>query len=185
MFMPRGARSGVAICALTAALTLWASAATAVTKSFDIPLESVTVGVGFKAASSIALPATANSTAFFGFVLPRDYELNGPVNIVLYLQTSAAPCTVRLVPIQLVRRRVGAAIANSLSGVQATSPTIDFTQDTMVVAKVFTVGPGDVMRDQRRGDAIGFQVRREPGDATDTCDGIVFVHAIDIRYPSP
>jgi hypothetical protein len=170
MAILRSARSRCLVCAFAVGFASWVSSASAATQSFSYP--------------TISLPGTGNPTFYVSFVLPRDYQNEGTVTIVLYLSTAAGPCTARLVPVQLVRKRLGEPIVNSLDGTSTASFTVGFS-GSAVRSKSFMVDRGFVMDGQRRGDALTLQITREAGDPTDTCDGPVFVQAIDIRYPGP
>jgi hypothetical protein len=164
------------VCAL-----IFAGPASAASQSFSVPIQAVTLASGATIGTSLNLPATGSPSFFINFVLPRDYAKDSPITVVLYL-SSASACTTRIVAPQLVRRRIGKLAANELAGLDDGSPTIAIPSG-IVASKVVTIAPGDILAGQRPGDAVLLQFRREADDAGDTCDGAVFIQAIDIRYP--
>jgi hypothetical protein len=105
------------------------------------------------------------------------------VQIVLYLRAGGTPCTARFIPERLQRRRIGLPLFENLSGLSAGNPSVQFP-DSAIRDKRVTVGPGTVVPGQRRGDAFVVGILRQADDASDNC-GVVFVMAIDIRYPTP
>jgi hypothetical protein len=170
-------RSVLAISAAAA----FAFPALATERSFAIPTPAVVVGGIGAGNAAIELPDGTTTTLFFNFVLPRDYAQNQPVRIVLYLSSSAAPCTVRLVPEQLLRFRLGAPVVKNASGLSVRSPTVNL--DNNLRAQILTLAPGTVLSGQRVGDAFTVSVQRQATDPSDTCAGSVFVEAVDVRYP--
>ncbi len=181
----RGSTRPSLLSAFTVGLALWASPVSAASNSFSFPTGAATPAGGARLGSgaTVILPASGNPSFFFNFVLPPDYKKNGAVKIVLYLSTGSA-CTARIVPVQMVRRRPGQQGVNSLVGLAGGDPIVDFPLNT-VVSKVLTLKKGTALPGQRAGDAITLQVRREADEAGDNCPGVVFVQAIDIRYPVP
>jgi hypothetical protein len=157
--------------------------ALATDRSFAIPTSAVVVGGIGAGNTAIELPDGATTTLFVNFVLPRDYVHNQPVKILLYLSSSAAPCTVLLAPEQLLRFRVGAPAVKNPSGLSVRSPTVNL--DANIGAQILTLAPGTVLSGQRTGDAFTVSVQRPASDPSDTCAGSVFVEAVDVRYPTP
>jgi len=124
---------------------------------------------------------------FLNLILPQDYKADAKVRIVVYLTTSVAkPCNMVFEPELLRRWRPGVAPGMFSTGIASAdgSNLVAFPNNNKVVRKVFTVVrdpafPGG----QRPGDALRIGLGRTGGHASDTCDGIVQVPAIDIRYP--
>jgi hypothetical protein len=164
---------------------LLAQPASAETASVSYPPQAVTPTGATTLTGAIFLPGTGTNGFLMNFILPRNYARNRKVQIVLYLTSGAAkPCTARLVPSQLVRRRIGLNSVNDFSGFGPAdgSPTVAFADNT-VVAKIFNLKPGLGFPGQLRGDLIALGLARHADDVTDTCAGTVFVQGIDIRYP--
>jgi hypothetical protein len=115
------------------------------------------------------------------FVLPLAYRNNGEVRIILYLRSPEAPCKVRLVPVQLVRKRIGSPIVDNLTGLSGGGPLVDLPANVLV-AKTFILKAGGPLAGQMPGDAFTVRIERQANDPTDTCNGNVFVEATDIRY---
>jgi hypothetical protein len=169
--------------AIIVAFGLLAVPSWAATRSFDYPPQAATVGNGSNASLNINLPNSGNPFFFITFVLPRDYDPDRTVSIVLYLQSPVAPCTTRIIPAQLIRKRVGAPLINDITGLSG-GPTFGL-QAGLVAGATFKLKPGGPLAGQRPGDAFTVQFTREADSSTDTCNGPVFVQAIDIRYPIP
>src|SRR5262249_44362818 len=100
------------------------------------------------------------------------------------LETVVGPCTTRIIPAQLLRKRVGAPLANDISGLSG-GPTFALGANAVVTGARFRLKPGGPPAGQRPGDSFDGQFTREAEDPTDTCNGSVFLQAIDIRYPVP
>ena len=164
---------------------LWASAASAAPKSFSFPPQAAVGFDGASVGSTVVLPGAGDPDFFISFVIPQDYQADRELKVVLYLSNTSVSCTARLVATQLVRRRLNAPAANSTSGLNGGAPTVDFSSSGAIVGKGFRLSPGSAMPGQRRGDSITLQFERQADDPTDTCAGNVFVHAIDVRYPTP
>ena len=117
------------------------------------------------------------------FVLPRDYDNDAEVLIVLYLASGSPPCAIRLVPAELTRRRGRAPVGNSNTfGLSAGNQFVNFPESGNTVLKTLRLAPGGEVLDQKRGDAIMLRLARDSEHAMDTCIGAT-VTAIDIRYP--
>lgn len=170
------------ILALSSALTFAAIPAKAAENSFSIPTQATTAQGGANGGVAIGLPPAGTPSFFMNFVLPRDYAKNEKISIVLFLSSAVAPCIVRIVTPQIVRYRRNAPPGFDLAGLDEGNPNIKIGDD-LIVQKIITIGPGDQLNGQRAGDAFSVQFRREADDPIDTCNGNVFVQAIDIRYP--
>jgi hypothetical protein len=170
------------LCALAGCAALFATPALAAFGSFSFPPSAVVQGGGSFGPGATALPNVGAPTILFNFVLPRDYDRDAPVRIVLYLtaESVAGTCGARIIPSLLVRMREGRPLVNGLGGL-AGGALVTFAGGD-VVEKVFTLNPGGAMPGQRPGDAIEVQFRREAFDASDTCPDDIIVRAIDIRY---
>jgi hypothetical protein len=183
------ARSWFRICALTVGLALWGSPALAATRSISSPITTVLpFGEAEMLTSILRLPPTGTPGFNMLFVLPFDYVKNGTVQIVLYLSAAGGgfPCTVRIAPLQLERKRIGLLPVNNLSGLSAANGTLTVdVPDGAILGKTFNLKPGSEFPDQRKGDTFMVGFRREPRNPTDTCPGNSFVHAVDVRYPVP
>ena len=124
---------------------------------------------------------------FMNFVLPQDYIHNAKVRIIVYFTTNVAkPCNMVFEPQILVRWRAGVAPLISNTGLSAAdgSSLVAFPNSNALVRKVFSLErnpafPGG----QRPGDAFKVGLGRDGGNPTDTCNGIVRVPMIEIRYP--
>jgi hypothetical protein len=181
MSLLRDSLSRLRLGALAAGLALSAGAASAVEGSISFPLHGAAVSGGAATGVVINLPNTGSPNFLVSFVLPRDYKANQPVEIVLYLSGPAGTCTARLVTSQLFRKRIGASIVNSLSGL-GENPDVALAGAT-TVTQTITLRPGAQPRAQRPGDAFLLRIQREADDTADTCGSSVLVLAIDIRYP--
>jgi hypothetical protein len=174
-------------CVITLGVALGPSLSLAGTASFSIPLEAVTISLGgeFSSTDGILLPTTGRTTFTFNFVMPLDYVSDQPVKVVLYLRApgTPSPCTARFFPERLQRRRIGLPLFDNPSGLSAGNPSVRFP-DNAIRGKLVTVKPGTVVPGQRRGDAFVVGISRDADDASDNC-GIIFVMAIDVRYPTP
>jgi hypothetical protein len=177
--------------AAAAGFTLVAGAAMAAEfGSFSHPPHAVFPMTGATVDVAIKLPAASQpiGPAFMmTFVLPLDYSTNGKVRVALYLTTSATtPCNMVFVPQQLVRWRPGLAYLSGLTGIAPADGgnLVTFSESNAVVQKVFAITrnpafPGG----QRPGDALSVNLQREPDHPSDTCNGPIYVQAINIRYP--
>lgn len=182
--MPTFSRPSTTACilAFSSALTFSAMPAKAAENSFSIPTQATTPQAGATGGVAIGLPPAGVPTFFMNFVLPRDYAKNQKISVVLYLSSAVSPCIVRIVTPQIVRYRRNEPAAFDLAGLDDGNPNIKIGED-LIAQKVITIGPGDQLNGQRAGDALALQFRRQADDPADTCDGAVFVQAIDIRYP--
>ena len=89
----------------------------------------------------------------------------------------------RLDPTLMLRKRPGAPVAASGTGLSG-SPVVGMPPGSfVVVAKAFTLRPGSGLAGQKSGDSFDIRIRRTAADPSDTCAGLVFVESIDIRYP--
>ena len=152
--------------------------------SFSYPPRAAFPTGSATAADSIFLGTSSNGGFIMNFVLPQDYETNGKVQIVLYGQVNApGNCNMRLVPTDMVRRRLGALGAGGLNGLTAADGSANFfLPNAGVFAKVFNLKVGDLVG-QRRGDGFAITFERQPAHADDTCSFGSIVN-IDIRYPT-
>lgn len=168
--------------ALGSALTFSAMPAEAAENSFSIPTQATTPQAGANGGVAITLPPAGTPRFFMNFVLPKDYAKNEKISVVLYLSSPASACIVRIVTPQIVRFRRNSPAGFDLAGLDEGNPNIKIGED-LIAQKVITIGPGDQLNGQRAGDAFSVEFRREADDNLDTCNGNVFVQAIDIRYP--
>jgi hypothetical protein len=171
------------LCAFVACLFLWAQPASAQQKSFSYPPPAAALAGGATVGTTISLPNAGSPSFLINFVLPLEYKNNVQVRIVLQL-SSVATCKVRLLPKQLVRKRIGSPITNNLTGLSGGNPLVDLPVLT-IAGKVFTLDPGGPLAGQKRGDSFAVEFVREADHPSDTCNGPVFVQAIDIRYAVP
>jgi len=185
--MPRTSRFGR--CTLAVGFVLAAHAAAAVEfGSLGYPPQLV---FPFGAASVSSVISIPNSDPgihgfFLNLILPQDYRADGKVRIVVYLTTAVAkPCNMVFEPQALTRWRPGVAPRNFSSGLAPVDggDLVAFPNNR-VVRKVFTLVrdpafPGG----QLPGDALRIGLGREGGHVADTCNGVVQVPAIDVRYP--
>lgn len=155
-------------------------------KSFSVPVEAVSLSGGATVAGTVNLGNSGSPGFLFPFVLPEDYAANQTVEITFYLSAATPSCAVRFVPFHLSRLRIGSAIAIGTSGLTAVGgATVDLSDVGIVVGKrlllrrASTVLPG-----QRPRDLIRIGMQRQADDGSDTCTGVLFVHGIDIRYPT-
>jgi hypothetical protein len=170
--------------ALIACSALCAQPAAAARGSFGIP-PAATTGDGGTTINGavITLPDAGAPSFTMTFVLPRDYKTDSAIRIVVYLSTFlGTPCSVRFLPVALVRTRVGANIVNNPGGLSTPSPYITFPSIGRAVQKTYRLTPGGGLAGQNKGDAITIAFRRDAGDPGDTCIGDALVHSIDIRY---
>jgi hypothetical protein len=186
------------VASVAAGLVLLASPSLAGTRSFSFPINAATPSGGATLSGPrVRLPHTGTSGFTIDFVLPADYQANGNVQVVLYLDSelvlaskssrAAPPCTARLVPALLERRRLGKTGVSDFAGLV---PKNDSSQVTIpdlatTVPKAFLLKRTGNYRSQRPGDAMKVGIRREADDVQDDCDVTLFVAAIDIRYPVP
>ena len=171
--------------ALTGCLAFAAPPAFADMASFSYPpFAAEGTGGAIIGGASITLPNSGDPEFFITFVLPRDYVNNTEVKIYFYLsQGGASACQIRFQPQQMVRKRVGSATVNALTGLSSGDNLASFSATpSVIVQKIFTLVAGATPTGQLRGDAFSIAFRRVSGDANDTCSGNAFVQAIDIRY---
>ena len=170
--------------ALAACLVLWAQPASAQQGSFSYPPQAASVEGNAVIGHTVALPNVGTPSFFINFVLPRDYKNNGDVRIVLYLSTPGTPCQVRLAADQLLRKRIGSALVNNITGLTGGNPVVNMAAGVLG-GKAFALRPGGPLAGQRRGDGFTVEFTRFADHASDTCPSFLHVQGIDIRYAIP
>jgi hypothetical protein len=170
----------IAIGALSACLVLWSPLASAQVASFSIPLHATLEDGGFPPGLTAGFAPTGNRDLSFTFDLPRDYVNNTAVSIVLLVSSNSGPCSARLIPHRMMRRRGGTPVLDTLDGVDGGNAVFNIPE-LMDINKTFKIAPSGALADLKRGDSIMLQIRRTADDPADNCVG-VFVGGIDVRY---
>jgi hypothetical protein len=128
------------------------------------------------------LPKAGAPAFVINFVLPRDYDPDIDVKIVIQMIVKGSDCDVRFRALDMFRFRPGVAFAHGLAGLSTTAATVHFPPDGVVAQKVFTLAPGGLLSGQKAGDGYFVQFQRLANNAADTCTGSIGISGIDIRF---
>lgn len=169
------------------ALLFGAGPAFAGLASFDVPPAATSAaGSGVIIGSTIGLSPSGRGGFNMGFVLPKGYKKNEPIRVVFYMQTPAPGCDARFSVLSLQRKRLGHPLAAGLSGLTPLqgSPVRTMPANGKFKPVAFEIAPDNSLRGQKPGDAIALLLFREGDDPADTCEQNIYIHAINVIYPT-
>ena len=170
---------------LVVCLAAWATPASAQSfGSFSVSIQATAVFGGATKQAMLILPNSpdSNPSFYFDFVIPRGYQTNGEIRVVLYVDSPASPCYAMIKATQLIRSRVSEPPVDDLAGFMQ-SGVVLLAADGRIAGKIYPLTPDGPMADQRPSDGIAVRFARQPNHRSDTCDGPVFVRHIEVRYP--
>jgi hypothetical protein len=176
--------------ALALALGLAIVPAGAETRGINIPIGSLFIsGTSNFTSDGLRLPDSDDTITGFHVTLPPDYKKNTPIYVRYYLHHSS-PCNALLKVYFINRKRPGRlpfgdkTFASFVNGGIVTFPA---NPTGRTVNKSLKISPPNdpSFAGQKPGDALFVQISRAGTDAADTCNGYIFVDAIEVRYRTP